>query len=190
MLVAAILSLLLVGGDAGLATTSGAQVTPAVQQAQQDTSTSPASSFNAPRCQGMADLSSPNRPVFIEKQNGEWECTYLLEYSETGHSPSVFIQIRGVAAGTWNSFRLKLNFGSLLSRQVLATRAASLVNSLFGTKTPLTDLDGMLASGREFELTFDGVTLKYRQERMDENRFNLFGSQNVVDARKTDPVPD
>lgn len=132
--------------------------------------------FDAAHCRAIADLSAKNPPSFTAKENGEWECTYLLEYPETGHTPSLFIQVRGVEPGKWTSFRLKLNFGSLLSRQVLGMRAANLVYTLTGEQTPIRQLDAVLAEGREFELSFDTINLRYRQERMDTARFNLFGA--------------
>jgi hypothetical protein len=132
--------------------------------------------FDEMKCRRIADLSSPSRPVFIQKPDGEWECSYQLEYSETGHTPSVFLQIRGFEPGVWSSFRLKLNFGSLLSRQVLGDRAASLVYALIGDQTPMRELSVTLGAGREFEASFESITLRYRQERFDATRYNLSGT--------------
>ncbi|NTJ43927.1 hypothetical protein G6L28_15100 [Agrobacterium larrymoorei] len=132
--------------------------------------------FDATRCRAIADLSSKSLPSFSSKDNGEWECTYLLEYPETGHAPSLFIQIRGFEPGQWKNFRLKLNFGSLLSRQVLGKRAANLVYMLVGEQTPIRQMDATLAEGREFELSFEGITLRYKRELFDTSRFNLFGT--------------
>ncbi|WP_320201890.1 DUF6030 family protein [Agrobacterium sp. rho-13.3] len=135
----------------------------------------PVPSFNRQRCRGIADLSLASRPVFTERENGGWECVYVLEYSETGHSPSVFVQIRGLKAGTWSSFRLKLNFGSILSRQVLSARAAALVHALIGNREPIKGLAAELAEGHDFDRSFNRITLKYRQERLDNSRYNLTG---------------
>ena len=133
--------------------------------------------FDETKCRRIADLSSPSRPVFTEKPDGEWECSYQLEYSETGHKPSVFLQIRGFEPGAWSSFRVKLNFGSLLSRQVLGDRAASLTYALIGDETPMRELAVTLGAGREFEASFGGITLRYRKERFNESRFNLSGAR-------------
>jgi hypothetical protein len=141
------------------------------------------SGFTAARCRGIADISSKVRPLFQVKENGEWECTYLLEYPETGHSPSLFIQVRGVHPEQWSSFRLKLNFGSLLSRQVLGGRAAAIVYTLIGDQSPLRELDVTLALGREFDLSFSGITLRYKQEAFDASRYNLYGG-NALEVAK------
>lgn len=133
--------------------------------------------FDETKCRRIADLSSPSRPVFTEKPDGEWECSYQLEYSETGHKPSVFLQIRGFEPGAWSSFRVKLNFGSLLSRQVLGDRAANLTYALIGDETPMRELAVTLGAGREFEASFGGITLRYRKERFNESRFNLSGAR-------------
>jgi hypothetical protein len=139
--------------------------------------------FDATRCRGIADLSNTSRPVFIEKSDGQWECSYLLEYHETTHNPSVFIQIRGIQAGIWSSFRVKLNFGSLLSRQVLGARAAALIYALIGDKTPARDLATSLAAGRDFEISFDSIVLKYKRERFDDARYNFTGT-NLSNERQ------
>ena len=144
-------------------------------------------SFDEMKCRRIADLSSPSRPVFIEKPDGEWECSYQLEYTETGHTPSVFLQIRGFEPGVWSSFRLKLNFGSILSRQVLGDRAASLVYALIGDQTPMRELSVTLGAGHEFEASFEGITLRYRQERFDTTRYNLSGTNRS--GRSEPPLP-
>ncbi|MDQ1184611.1 DUF6030 family protein [Agrobacterium larrymoorei] len=144
------------------------------------------SSFNAARCRGIADISSKTQPLFQLKENGEWECTYLVEYHETGHSPSLFIQVRGSDTNRWNSFRLKLNFGSLLSRQVLGGRAAAIVYTLIGDQSPLRELDMTLALGREFELSFSGITLRYKQEAFDASRYNLSGVQALKTGKRSE----
>ncbi|MDQ1194385.1 DUF6030 family protein [Agrobacterium sp. SORGH_AS 787] len=141
------------------------------------------SSFTAARCRSIADISSKVQPLFQVKENGEWECTYLLEYPETGHSPSLFIQIRGVHPERWSSFRLKLNFGSLLSRQLLGGRAAAIVYTLIGDQSPLRELDVTLALGRQFDISFSGITLRYKQEAFDASRYNLSGG-NALDTTK------
>ncbi|UHS63249.1 hypothetical protein HRR99_16745 [Agrobacterium vaccinii] len=161
-----------------------AQADAILQHVQSTPSASTTPAFTAAQCHGIADLSTKSRPVFTQRDNGEWECSYMIEYKETGHTPSLFLQIRGTESGIWSNFRLKLNFGSLLSRQVLGARAANLVYLLVGTNTPVKDLDAVLASGRDLEMSFDGVTLKYKQERLDTNRFNLFGSRTPVVERK------
>lgn len=160
-----------------------------VDYVQSQAAPSSTPNFAAFQCSSIADLSASSRPVFTKTDNGDWECSSMLEYSETGHTPSLFIQIRGIEPGVWSSFRVKLNFGSLLSRQVLGARAANLIHLLVGTNTPLRDLEGVLASGRELEITFDDVTLKYRQERLDPNRFNLFGSKKLS-PQKSAPKPE
>jgi hypothetical protein len=180
MLISSIFSLFLVGVSAQPGMDAALRrAAAAADYIQVQAAPSPTSHFGASQCRSIADLSASNKPVFITTENGEWECTYQLEYSETGHTPSLFIQIRGIEPGVWSSFRIKLNFGSLLSRQVLGARAANLVNLLVGTNNPLGNLEGVLATGRELEITFDDVTLKYQQERLDPNRFNLFGSKKL-----------
>ncbi|MGV1871971.1 MULTISPECIES: DUF6030 family protein [Agrobacterium] len=180
MLIPLIISLYLVSGSAQPGTADNKTRHPArVEHVQWKVPPRNSPSFAESQCRSIADLSVSSRPVFTVTENGEWECTYLIEYSETGHKPSLFIQIRGLDPGIWSSFRLKLNFGSPLSRQVLGAQAADLVYLLIGTNTPVRDLDAMLAAGRELEMTFDDVTLKYRQERTDSNRFNLFGSKKL-----------
>ena len=147
------------------------------------------SSFNATRCRGIADISSKSPPLFQVRENGEWECTYLLEYPETGHSPSLFIQIRGVHADRWSSFRLKLNFGSLLSRQVLGGRAAAIIYTLIGDQSPLRELDVTLALGREFDISFGGVSLRYKKEAFDTSRYNLFGGNSLEHTNPQNSKP-
>ncbi len=193
MLAAIVIPFILAGGgDVGrtAAVLPVLPQSPSVQLVQLNAPREAVADFNALRCKGIGDLSSPNKPVFTEKGNGEWECTYLQEYPETGHTPSVFLQIRGVEAGVWSSFRLKLNFGSLLSRQVLGTRAANLVYTLIGNDTPMRELDVTLAAGREFEIAFGGITLKYLQERMDQTRFNVFGTQKGRVPDTAPPAPE
>lgn len=185
MLVVAVISLFLLGGDAARTAAMGDPHADAmVHNIQSAPSIGMAPTFTAAQCQSIADLSATSRPVFIQKNNGEWECSYLIDYAETGHTPSLFLQIRGMEPGIWSNFRLKLNFGSLLSRQVLGARAANLVYLLVGPNIPIKDLDAVLASGRELEMSFDSVTLKYKQERVDTNRFNLFGSHKPTVERK------
>jgi len=185
MLVVAVISLILLSGDmARSAVMKNPQGDPSLQHIQSTPSDNTTPTFTAAQCHGIADLSTTSRPVFTQRDNGEWECSYMIEYKETGHTPSLFLQIRGTESGIWSNFRLKLNFGSLLSRQVLGARAANLVYLLVGTNTPVKDLDAVLASGRDLEMSFDGVTLKYKQERLDTNRFNLFGSRTPVVERK------
>ncbi len=180
MLISSIFSLFLVGISAQPGMSADIRrVAAAADYIQIQAGPEPSPHFGASQCRSIADLSASSRPVFNTAENGEWECSYQLEYSETGHTPSLFIQIRGIEPGVWSSFRIKLNFGSLLSRQVLGARAANLVNLLVGTNNPLGNLEAVLATGRELEITFDDVTLKYQQERLDPNRFNLFGSKKL-----------
>ncbi|QCI99378.1 DUF6030 family protein [Agrobacterium larrymoorei] len=173
MLITSFFSLALLGTSPAQA---GNGVDHYVIPVQLDAAATPGPKFDAARCRGIADLSSKAQPMFQQKENGEWECSYLLDYTETGHTPSVFIQIRGVEPGRWSSFRLKLNFGSILSRQALGGRAASIVYTLIGDQTPLRELGVTLAGGRDFELLFNGMSLKYKQERFDKTRFNLSGT--------------
>lgn len=164
-------------------------VEPPIALAQMEIPQRATGNFDAARCRGIAELTTQTPPMFIQKENGEWECSYMLEYPETGHSPSVFVQIRGIEPGVWSSFRLKLNVGSLLSRQVLGNRAANLVYELIGDQMPMRELGAVLAAGQEFELSFDGVKLTYRQERFDKMRYNLSGT-NAPGGTATSASPD
>lgn len=187
MLLASIISLSLLGVALQLATASDASQSPntTLHPAQWSPTVSTFFGFDEKRCLGIADLSSPEKPVFTTHDTGEWQCTYVIDYAETGHKPSLFLQIRGVEPGVWNNFRIKLNFGSVLSRQVLAARAANIVYSLLGTNMPLKDLEVVLASELDMEIAFGEATLKYRQERGDPNRYNLFGTRTMPE-----PQPD
>lgn len=138
----------------------------------------PIRTFDAARCRGLSDLSQKNPPTFMQSESGDWECNSLLEFPETGRTPSLFIQIRGNKDGGWTYFRLKLNFGSPLSRQILNERAISVVKILIGNETPIKDLAAKLAAGQEFESTLAGAKLRYKQEGMEKSRFNLFGTNS------------
>lgn len=185
MLVVPIFSLLFLGGYPVQPTATSAVGPDAlVHNIQFASSASAPQTFNASKCQSLADLSGISRPVFTQRENGEWECSYLMEYKETGHSPSLFLLIRGMEPNVWSNFRIKLNFGSLLSRQVLGARASNVIFRLVGTNTPLKDLGPMMASGRELEMSFDGIILKYQQERTDPNRYNFFGSLKPAVQKK------
>ncbi|MDQ1196828.1 DUF6030 family protein [Agrobacterium sp. SORGH_AS 787] len=134
--------------------------------------------FDAARCKALADLSQKEAPTFTQMPSGEWECNSLLEFPETGRTPSLFIQIRGNKDGRWTYFRLKLNFGSSLSRQTLSERAVSIIHLLIGERTSTTDLATSLAAGQEFESTIAGAKVRYKQEGMDKSRFNFFGTNS------------
>lgn len=136
-----------------------------------------ATRFDQKRCIGFADLELADRPVFTQEEGGEWECSYLLEYPETSHRPSIFVLVRGVQAETWSSFRLKLNFGSVLSRQALATEAAFLVRTIVGQHIHVKELATMLAAQKDFTITLGRIELAYKRERLDETRFNLTGTE-------------
>ncbi|MCJ8521140.1 hypothetical protein ABID21_004220 [Pseudorhizobium tarimense] len=88
--------------------------------------------FDEADCRSLALLSQTSVPEFRSYVNGGWECSYLLEFPETGLSSSVFIQVRGDVYGAWSNFRIKLNFGSHLSRQNLASVTVGLVDRLAG----------------------------------------------------------
>ena len=134
--------------------------------------------FDAVRCKAVADLSQKAPPTFTQMPSGDWECNSLLEFPETGRTPSLFIQIRGNKDGRWTYVRLKLNFGSPLSRQVLSERAVSVMHMLIGDRTSVKDLPAKLAAGQEFESTVAGAKVRYKQEGMDKSRFNLFGTNS------------
>lgn len=138
----------------------------------------PVRNFDATRCKALADLSQKAAPTFTQMPNGDWECNSLLEFPETGRTPSLFIQIRGNKDGRWTYFRLKLNFGSPLSRQILSERALSVIHMLIGDRTPMKDLTAKLAAGQEFESALAGAKVRYKQEGMDKSRFNLFGTNS------------
>lgn len=185
MLMISILSLALMPIDTASATLRIAS--PPLAQAASKGARLPAKAFDVARCLGMSDLSQKNRPVFQEGPNGEWECMSFLEFPETGHNPSIFIQIRGAKGESWSTFRLKLNFGSLLSSQSLSERAVDIIEALIGDRTPMEELRAKLAARQEFETSIAGVGLRYRQEGMDPTRFNLFGS-NIPPLRGTLPA--
>lgn len=134
--------------------------------------------FDAARCRGLSDLSQKSPPTFMRAESGDWECNSLLEFPETGRTPSLFIQIRGNKDGPWTYFRLKFNFGSPLSHQILGERATSVIKMLIGNETPTKDLAARLAAGQEFESTLAGAKLRYKQEGMEKSRFNLFGTNS------------
>lgn len=136
----------------------------------------PATRFDGNRCRGLADLGAGERPAFLARESGEWECSYLIDYPETSHQPSVFVVIRGVKAEVWSNFRLKLNFGSVLSRQELASQAAQLVQAIVGERIHVKDLAAMLAAQKDFTIAFGNIEFVYKRERMDETRFNLTGT--------------
>lgn len=181
MLLASIISLSLLGVETRPATASDVLRPPntILHTVQWSPTVSTFFGFDEKRCLAIADLSATEKPAFIGQDTGEWQCTYVIDYAETGHKPSLFLQIRGVEPGVWSNFRIKLNFGSLLSRQVLAARATTIVSSLIGTNMPLKDLEVVLASGQDLEIAFGEATLKYKQERGDTNRYNLFGSRKM-----------
>ncbi|WP_243257877.1 DUF6030 family protein [Rhizobium skierniewicense] len=187
MLLASIISLFVLSVETRPATVLHVSQSPKTQRhpVQGSPSVSTFFGFDEKRCLGIAELSSSEKPVFTAYDTGEWQCTYVIDYAETGHKPSLFLQIRGVEPGVWNNFRIKLNFGSVLSRQVLAARAANIVYSLFGTNMALKDLETVLASGLDMEIAFGEASLKYRQERGDPNRYNLFGTRTTPQ-----PQPD
>lgn len=187
MLLASIISLSLLGVELQPATASDISQSPntALHHVQWSPTVSTFFGFDEKRCLAIAELSAPEKPVFTAQDTGDWQCTYVIDYAETGHKPSLFLQIRGMEPGVWSNFRIKLNFGSVLSRQVLGARAANIVYSLLGTNMPLKELEVVLASGLDMEIAFGSVTLKYRQERGDTNRYNLFGTRAI-----TRPEPD
>lgn len=80
-------------------------------------------------------------------------------------------------AESWSSFRLKLNFGSVLSRQALASQAASLVRVIVGEQIHVKELAKLLAAQKDFAITLGRIELVYKRERLDETRFNLTGTE-------------
>lgn len=132
--------------------------------------------FDQRRCSGFTDLELADRPIFTQHEGGEWECSYLLEYPETSHRPSIFVLVRGVEAERWINFRLKLNFGSMLSRQALASQAAFMVRAIVGEHIRVKELATMLAAQKDFTVTLGKIELVYKRERLDETRFNLSGT--------------
>lgn len=136
----------------------------------------PIPNFGADRCLGMANLSVAGRPAFRQHENG-WECTYLLEYRETGQQPSLFVQIRGAETGVWSSFRVKFKFGSHLSRQVLGGDAAKIVYLLTGNR--VSDLNELFAARQDFEMPLNDLMLKFVREAGEANSFNLFAIKKV-----------
>lgn len=185
MLMISVLSLALTPIDTAKATLRIASPPPI--QAVSKGARLPAKTFDASRCRGISDLSQKKPPVFQEGANGEWECTSFLEFPETGHAPSIFVQIRGAKGESWSTFRLKLNFGSPLSRQSLSEKAVAIIESLIGDRTQLEELRTRLAARQEFESSIAGIGLRYRQEGMDPTRFNLFG-KNIPPLRGTLPA--
>lgn len=158
-------------------TTLPAQTTVRLQPTKRAVKTLPA--FDRADCQSLASLPQTSLPEYQSYENGGWECSHLLEFPETGFSSSVFIQVRGDVASVWTNFRIKLNFGSHLSRQNLASVTVGFVDRLVGLGVANKDaLEDALARQTAFTTSVDGVAMRYWQEPIDERRFHLMGSGN------------